>query len=235
MNEARIAEMISKIAHELRSPLTSVKGFSSMLISRWDRFTDEQRFQFVETIHSDAERMGRIVSEVLDLARLEAGRLELHPVNVELPALVQRALDRLNELPGSERIETRVPADVVVWADPDRLEGVIANLVENGVKFSDTGPVLVQAQYEDGGMVAISVSDEGVGIPGSELENVFAGPAGRARHASPSGSGLGLYLGRGLIEAHGGSITVTSTLNEGSVFTVTMPGRVENNEGANES
>jgi signal transduction histidine kinase len=84
MNDARIADMISKIAHELRSPLTSVKGFSSMLIAKWDRFTDEQRRQFVETIHADAERMGRIVSEVLDLARMEAGRLQLNPVPVPM-------------------------------------------------------------------------------------------------------------------------------------------------------
>ena len=81
MSDPRLAEMISKMAHELRSPLTSVKGFSSMLMKRWDRFTDEQKFQFVETIHHDAERMSRIVSEVLDLARLESGRLELHKAN----------------------------------------------------------------------------------------------------------------------------------------------------------
>jgi signal transduction histidine kinase len=228
MNEARLAEMISKIAHELRSPLTSVKGFSSMLVTRWDRFTDEQRFQFVETIHSDAERMGRIVTEVLDLARLEAGRLELHPASVELATVVQKALGRLGELPGSERIETRVPSDLVVWADADRLEGVIANLVENGVKFSDAGPVLIEAGPKEGGMVMISVTDRGVGIPEPDLEHVFAGPAGGSRkHATPSGSGLGLYLGRGLIEAHGGSISVTSRLNEGTVFTVTIPGAVE--------
>ena len=78
------ADMISKIAHELRSPLTSVKGFSATLLGRWDRFTDEQRFELVEAIHADAERMGRIVSEVLDLARLESDRLELHRTQVEL-------------------------------------------------------------------------------------------------------------------------------------------------------
>ena len=226
MNETRIADMISKIAHELRSPLTSVKGFSAMLVSRWDRFTDEQRFQFVETIHADAERMGRIVTEVLDLARMEAGRLELHPVNVSVPDLVQNALDRLTELPGAERIETRIPPDLTVWADSDRLEGVVANLVENGIKFSDEGPVLIEATATPEGMVALSVSDEGVGIAPGDLQNVFAGPGGGTSRATPSGSGLGLYLSRGLIEAHGGSITVESKLQKGSVFTVTLPAGV---------
>lgn len=226
MNEARIADMISKIAHELRSPLTSVKGFSAMLVTRWDRFTDEQRFQFVETIHSDAERMGRIVTEVLDLARMEAGRLELHPVNVSVPALVQKALDRLTELPGAERIETRIPPDLTAWADADRVEGVVANLIENGVKFSDKGPVVMEATSTPEGMVAISVRDEGVGIAPDDIDHVFAGPGGRTSRATPSGSGLGLYLSRGLIEAHGGSITVESKLNKGSVFTVTLPAGV---------
>ncbi|HZA40238.1 MAG TPA: HAMP domain-containing sensor histidine kinase [Actinomycetota bacterium] len=226
MNEARIADMISKIAHELRSPLTSVKGFSAMLVTRWDRFTDEQRFQFVETIHSDAERMGRIVTEVLDLARMEAGRLELHPVNVSVPALVQKALDRLTELPGAERIETRIPPDLTAWADADRVEGVVANLIENGVKFSDEGPVVIEATSTPEGMVAISVRDEGVGIAPDDIDHVFAGPGGRTSRATPSGSGLGLYLSRGLIEAHGGSITVESKLNKGSVFTVTLPAGV---------
>ena len=79
LSDVGFAELISKIAHELRSPLTSVKGFSATLLKRWDRFTDEQRLQFVETIHADAERMGRIVSEVLDLARLEANRSRSTP------------------------------------------------------------------------------------------------------------------------------------------------------------
>lgn len=231
MNEARIADMISKIAHELRSPLTSVKGFSAMLVSRWDRFTDEQRFQFVETIHADAERMGRIVTEVLDLARMEAGRLELHPVTVAVPQIVQNALDRLSELPGAERIETRIPPDLTVWADAARLEGVVANLIENGVKFSDSGPVLIEASEIHDGMVSVSVSDEGVGISPADLELVFAGPGGRTARATPSGSGLGLYLSRGLIEAHGGSIAVASELTKGSVFTVTLPAGVEDSDG----
>jgi signal transduction histidine kinase len=226
MNEARIADMISKIAHELRSPLTSVKGFSAMLVSRWDRFTDEQRFQFVETIHADAERMGRIVTEVLDLARMEAGRLELHPVTVPVPGVVQKALDRLSELPGAERIETRIPPELTVWADAERLEGVIANLIENGVKFSDNGPVLITASSGPEAMVSISVSDEGVGIAPNDLEHVFAGPGGTTSRSTPSGSGLGLYLSKGLIEAHGGSITVESKLTKGSVFTVTLPAGV---------
>src|SRR5688572_15300924 len=98
MENHRFAEMISKIAHELRSPLTSIKGFSSTLTQRWDRFTDEQRFQFVETIHADSERMGRIVSEVLDLARIESGRLQLSPRPTSVSGVAETATEHVGKL-----------------------------------------------------------------------------------------------------------------------------------------
>jgi signal transduction histidine kinase len=215
--------MISRIAHELRSPLTSVKGFSSMLVNRWDRFSDKQRFQFVETIYADAERMGRIVTEVLDLARMEAGRLELHPLPVSVPELVERAIKRVSELPGSDRVTTRVPPGLTAWADPERFEGVVANVIENAIKFSDDGPVTVAGTRVDD-MVRIVVTDRGVGITPERLAQVFDGPDSSSDSSSaPSGTGLGLYLSRGLIEAHGGSIDVTSEPGAGSTFTITIP------------
>ena len=225
MSDARLADMISRIAHELRSPLTSVKGFSSMLVTRWDRFSDEQRFQFVETIYADAERMGRIVTEVLDLARMEAGRLELHALPVSVSEIVDRAAKRLAELPGSERLSIRVPAGLTAWADPERFEGVVANVIENAIKFSDDGAVTVEAKRE-GEMVAVVVTDRGVGIAPERLERVFDGPEpSSGSSASPSGTGLGLYLSRGLIEAHGGSIDVASEPGAGSSFTISIPAR----------
>ncbi len=218
----RFAEMISKIAHELRSPLTSVKGFSSTLIRRWDRFTDEQRFQFVETIHSDAERMARIVSEVLDLARLETGRLELHLQNVDLAALATAAAGHHKALPGSERVEVRLRDGLVAHADPERLTHVLGNLIENAIKFSDEGAILVEGRASPPA-VELSVSDQGVGIEPERLEAVFSGPGPTGQKATPSGTGLGLYLSKRLMEAHGGSISVRSSRGTGSTFTITLP------------
>ena len=210
MSDARIADMISKIAHELRSPLTSVKGFSSMLLTRWDRFTDEQRFQFIETIHADAERMGRIVSEVLDLARMEADRLELHQARAEVDDVAHKAATRLGELPGAERIEYAISSGLTVWADAERLE-------------ADEGAIVVAAEPTEGG-VQIRVEDKGVGIGPDVLPHVFSGPAPRgAGYKTPSGAGLGLYLSRGLVEAHGGRISAESAPGQGSVFTVWLP------------
>ncbi|MGH2818255.1 MAG: sensor histidine kinase [Actinomycetota bacterium] len=218
----RFAEMISKIAHELRSPLTSVKGFSATLLKRWDRFDDEQRLQFVETIHADAERMGRIVSEVLDLARLETGRLELNPAAISARAIVDRAIQAHSRQTGAERIEIDVAEELRVWADPERLGHVLGNLLENAIKFSDEGPIRISASAVDG-TVVISVADQGVGIEADRVEKVFSGPAPPGQKATPSGTGLGLYLSKKLVEAHGGRITVESEVGAGSTFSVEMP------------
>ena len=216
-DNARFADMISKIAHELRSPLTSVKGFSATLVKRWDRFTDEQRLQFIETIHHDAERMGRIVSEVLDLARLEAGRLELQLQPVSVREVASKAVANHSALGGADRVRIDIADDLTVQADPERLGHALSNLVENAIKFSDEGPIVVAAR--DG---AITVSDEGVGIAPDLIGEIFSGPAPHAQKSGPSGTGLGLYLTRRLVEAHGGSITVDSEVGKGSTFTIRL-------------
>ena len=226
MDEApRFAEMISKIAHELRSPLTSVKGFSSTLIRRWDRFSDEQKFQFVETIHADAERMGRIVSEVLDLARMESGRLELHLQNVDLAALATQAAAHHAALPGADRVKVEIVEGLRAHADPERLSHVLGNIIENAIKFSDEGPVVV-AGRSLGDTVEVTVTDRGVGIEPERLGSVFSGPGPTGQKATPSGTGLGLYLSKRLVDAHGGSMSVTSERGQGSTFVVTLPSAV---------
>ena len=222
MSESRFAEMISKIAHELRSPLTSVKGFSATLLNRWDRFDDEQRKQLVETIHADAERMGRIVSEVLDLARIESNRIELHMTDVPLAELCQEALEASSSHGGSARVTIDVPDDLVAHMDRERMLHVFSNIIENAVKFSDEGPIAVIGKKVDSDVV-ISVSDEGVGIEPERLPEVFSGPAPGGQKATPTGTGLGLYLSRRLVELHHGDISVESAPNKGSTFTVCLP------------
>lgn len=221
-SELGFAELISKIAHELRSPLTSVKGFSATLVKRWDRFTDEQRLQFVETIHADAERMGRIVSEVLDLARLEANRLEIHPAEVEVAGVAQQSAEHLAGLPGGERVTVDIPPDVKAYVDPERLGHMLRNLIENAIKFSDEGDIKVTADAHDGA-VDIVVEDAGIGIEEERLDDLFLGPAPHGQPSGPSGTGLGLYLTRRLAEAHGGAISVESEEGKGSRFTITLP------------
>ncbi|HEX2196754.1 MAG TPA: HAMP domain-containing sensor histidine kinase, partial [Actinomycetota bacterium] len=119
---------------------------------------------------------------------------------------------------GSERVRVEVPEDAVVSADPERLGHALSNLVENAIKFSDDGPIVISG---NGG--EITVSDEGVGIPEEVVGDVFSGPAPHGQKSGPSWTGLGLYLTRKLVEAHGGSISVESTVGKGSKFTITLP------------
>ena len=222
MSDVGFAELISKIAHELRSPLTSVKGFSATLVKRWDRFTDEQRLQFVETIHADAERMGRIVSEVLDLARLEANRLEIHPQNTGIAEIAKQSSQHLVGLTGGDRVSVDVEAALTAYVDPERLGHMLRALIENAIKFSDEGAIEVTARRVDG-EVEINVTDQGIGIEEGRLPDLFSGPAPAGQRSGPSGTGLGLYLTRRLAEAHGGHLKVESTPEEGSVFTLCLP------------
>ncbi|MEA2497945.1 MAG: hypothetical protein QOH26_350 [Actinomycetota bacterium] len=221
-DQVSFAELISKIAHELRSPLTSVKGFSSTLVSRWDRFSDEQRRELVRVIHSDAERMGRIVSEVLDLARLESNRLELHRSSVEIAPIAERALEDRASLEGATRVSLDVPAGLTAWVDPERFLHVASNLIENAIKFSEDGPIKVTAR-SDGDEVVVEVQDQGVGIASDRIDGIFLGPGPTGQRSTPSGTGLGLYLSCKLIQAHGGTITVSSELDQGSTFVVRVP------------
>ena len=229
MTEPTFAEMVSKIAHELRSPLTSIKGFSATLVKRFDAFTDDQKLQFMETILADANRMSRIITEVLDLARLEADRLELLQTDAHLASAVDKAVAGL-ALPGAERVSVEVPDDISVWADPDRLERIIATLVENGVKFSEEGPVNVIASVE-GNLVVVTVSDQGIGIEPDRIDSVFSGPGPTGQMAGPTGTGLGLYLARRLVEAHHGSLSVESKEGAGSTFTVSLPRNATGSNG----
>jgi signal transduction histidine kinase len=206
--------------------LTSIKGFSATLVKRWDRFSEEQRLQFVETIAADADRMSRIISEVLDLARLEAGRLELAPTNANVAAAAEKAVAQAAQMPGGERVTIDVADDVTAWTDAERLERVIANLVENAVKFSESGPIEVKAS-SDGERTTVTVSDQGIGIEPERLESVFTGPGPAGQIAGPRGTGLGLHLAKRLVEAYGGALTVESTVAQGSTFTMELPAKAK--------
>lgn len=223
MTEKRtFAELISQAAHELRSPLTSVKGFSSTLVKRWDRFSDEERLHFVGTIKCDAERLERIISEVLDLARLDAGTLRLQQVPVRLDELVDRIMERLSARPEADRVVVDVPEGTTAWTDEERLERDLGNLVENAMKFSTEGPITVSARTSEGG-VEISVSDQGVGIEEERLDEVLSGAGPTGQMATPNGTGLGLYLARQVLESGSGALSVSSKPNAGSTFTIRVP------------
>jgi PAS domain S-box-containing protein len=215
-------EVISTVSHELRSPLTSVKGYTSLLLNRWDRLGEDQKRMMLEQVHHDADRVTRLVTELLDISRLESGRLVLRRQMVDLVALVNTVLDKVRMM------ETTLSADVEfpdnfphIYADPDKIEQVLTNLVENAAKYADPRSMRVRGAAADG-QVTVSVADKGEGIPESDLPRVFTKFFRRAE-TRPTGSGLGLWISRGLVEAHGGRLIVESEVGLGSVFRFTLP------------
>jgi len=222
------AALISTIAHELRSPLTSVKGFSTTLLRRWDRFTDEQKRFMIETIETDADRVTRLITELLDVSRIDAGRLDVRPQPVDVGAMAERHAQRLlaQDDHADRPIIVRTNDDLPeVWADPDRLNQILANLLENGLRHG-AGSVRVEVRQApeagtDGrAQVEVWVTDEGEGVADAHLPLIF----NRFWHGQRRGStGLGLYVVRGLVEAHGGQISVDRADGGGARFRFTLP------------
>jgi PAS domain S-box-containing protein len=221
-DEVHGSEVISTVSHELRSPLTSVKGYTSLLLNRWERLGEAQKLMMLEQVQHDADRVTRLVAELLDISRLETGRLTLRRQLVDLPALVAQVLEKVRmmeaELEVTVQFDDNFPR---VYADPDKIEQVLTNLVENAAKYADPKGMRVLGAAGDG-EVTVSVVDKGPGIPDTDLPRVFTKFFRRAE-TRPTGSGLGLWISRGLVEAHGGRLVVESAAGRGSTFRFSLP------------
>ncbi|MEZ0164150.1 ATP-binding protein [Kineococcus sp. LSe6-4] len=225
--ETDTASLIATVAHELRSPLTSVKQFTASLLRRWDRFSDDQKRLMLTTVHADADRVSRLVGDLLDVARVDAGRLAVHRRPMDLAALVREHVDRLR-MAGydDERFELVLDPDPPeLWADPDRMAQVVTNLLDNAVRHG-AGTVVVTVvpepsqTPENSGWVVLTVDDNGEGVPVEDRPYVFS----KFWHGGTrSGTGLGLYVTRGLVEAHGGDVDVEPAPTGGARFTVRLP------------
>ena len=215
------ANLVSTVAHELRSPLTSVKGFTATLLAKWDRFNDEQKKVMLQTVNADADRVTRLITELLDVSRIDSGRLELRKQVVDVEAAVRKVV--------AGRVAAGDPADRFVveftgplpemWIDPDKLQQVLGNLVENALRHGEGTVTITVRPYGDGAEVL--VGDEGEGIPEETAARVFTRfwRGGDRR----GGTGLGLYIVKGLVEAHGGSVEVGRAPGGGACFRFVLP------------
>lgn len=226
-------ELTANVSHELRTPLTSIKGFTETLLDGAMRDEGTCR-RFLTIINSEADRLVKLVDDLLDLSRLESKRatLDLRPVDVG--ALVAHAVDKLQPLAQTGGLTLVLHSLPGVWvtADRDRLEQVLTNLIDNALKYTPAGgrvEVSVTLEHDD---VAVAVSDTGRGIRPEDVPHVFERfyRADRSRTRGPSigaasgGTGLGLAITKHIVEAHGGRIGVRSQLDEGTTFTFTLPG-----------
>lgn len=220
------AELIATVAHELRSPLTSVKGFTATMLDKWDRFTDDQKRLMLQTVDADADRVTRLITELLDVSRIDSGRLEIRRGPVRLDEAVARQVKILvgGGVP-AERFSRRISAQLPpLWADGDKVDQVLGNLLQNAVRHGagtvtiDVAPVVADRGRQEG--VAVTVSDQGPGIPEDAMQRVFTR---FWRGSNRGGTGLGLYIVKGIVEAHGGTVTVGRSPGGGARFRFILP------------
>jgi signal transduction histidine kinase len=222
---------LSVAAHELRTPLTAITGFTELLRREILGGSPDpaKSERYLRRLTDAGERLAGLVNDVLDVARLRLGELPLRQESTDLAGLMSLILARFRDRVdhGRHQILLELPDEPVpVTVDRDRIEQVIANLLENAVKYSPRGGVIGVAVGLDGEDAVISVTDPGIGLPAESLEAIFL-PFGRASNAVEAyvpGLGLGLYICRNIVERHGGTITATSQgPGKGSVLTVRLP------------
>ncbi|MCU1351239.1 MAG: sensor signal transduction histidine kinase [Acidimicrobiales bacterium] len=214
--------VVSTVSHELRSPLTSIKGYTSLLLNRWDRLGDDDKRMMLQQVNHDADRVTRLVTELLDISRLQTGRLTLHCQDVDLAGLAASVVEKVRMGHPDLDAALSFPADLpVADADPDKIEQVLTNLLENAVKYASPVGLRVEGSLA-GDQVRVAVVDRGDGIDPGDLERIFE-KFFQHRDGRPTGTGLGLWISRGLVEAHGGALTAESSSGVGSTFAFTLP------------
>ncbi|OGK87625.1 MAG: hypothetical protein A2050_15855, partial [Candidatus Rokubacteria bacterium GWA2_73_35] len=217
-------EFFASVSHELRSPLTSVRGALDLLRERVAGELTPNQAKLVDVMGQSVDRLLGLVSQILDLSRLRAGLQPLERAAVDLDHVVGRALEELRpqaDEAGVRLERERVGSDFAVTGDPQRLLQVVVNLGTNAIRFTPEGGRVVTRLVDAGGEVELQVEDTGVGIPPEALPHVFE--PYRQAHAGRGGSGLGLAIVQGVAAAHGGRVTVESREGKGSRFSVLLP------------
>lgn len=221
-------EFVSLVSHELRTPLTSIKGYVDLLLDEDVGALSADQRDFLETVRSNAQRLVTMVNELLDLSRIESGKMELHIEPTDLVPLAQRVVRHLSPLINDKGHNVVVDADPDLRpaaVDADRMTQILTNLVSNAVKYTPSGGTIRISLHNDADTVVASVRDTGVGLDENDLHQIFTRffrSRNRTTREVP-GTGLGLSITRMLVEMHGGTITIQSAPGEGSTFTVTMP------------
>ncbi|HEV8354378.1 MAG TPA: ATP-binding protein [bacterium] len=219
-------ELTANVSHELRTPLTSIKGFAETLLGGAMADEDTCR-RFLAIIDGEADRLVKLVDDLMDLSRLESRRIALELTQVDVGGLVAHTVDKLRPIAEGAALELHetAPRGIIVSADSDRLEQVITNLIDNALKYTPSGGRISVAVTSRNGEVEVAVADTGRGIPADDLPHVFERfyRADRSRTRGSGGTGLGLAIAKHIVEAHGGHISVRSRLDEGTTFVVILP------------
>jgi signal transduction histidine kinase len=221
-------DFVANVSHELRTPLTAIKG---MLETLRDGAVDdpEVRERFLETVESETDRLIRLVNDLLLLSRADSEALNLHRRSSDLAEMARTCIDRLAHRAEAREVVLKVEIDPnapLAWADPDRIEQVLVNLVDNAIKFSRSGDaVMVKVTAGPDQSALVQVHDQGIGIPAAELPRIGQRfyRADKARSRTEGGSGLGLAIAQALVSAHGGRLWLESQEGQGTMVSFTLP------------
>jgi two-component system sensor histidine kinase KdpD len=214
--------LLNSVSHDLRTPLASIKASASSLLDREVRWSDAERDEFLATINTEADRLTRLVHNLLDMSRIEAGALDPRLVESTVAEVVGPVVRRARAA-SRQRVDVDVPEELPpVLVDPVRLDQVLTNLLDNARSYAAASPVQVVARRV-GDSVELRVVDHGPGIPGPERERVFDQFYRLKGGRRPEGTGMGLAICRGIVEAHGGTLRVETTPGGGASLVLTLP------------
>jgi signal transduction histidine kinase len=222
------SDLLARVSHEFRTPLTAIIGYSALLRRSIEGGDPMLAQTAPDRIHSAGLHLLALVEEVLDVAQMDAGHLDLQVEDVELAELVSRTMDELRPLASRKRLSVHIdvpPGTLPV--DPNRMRQVLYNLLSNAIKFTPAGGTVGVTAEMDGDKVRISVVDDGIGIPLDDQPRIFEEFTQVREHGPHEGSGLGLAIVRRLVAAHGGHTELESAPGEGSRFIVTLPRRAD--------
>ncbi len=215
--------ILDSITHQLRTPLTSIKGAATTLLGRND-INPADRQELLTIVDEESDRLNRLVGQAVEMAQIEAQEVHMNFTPVAVADLVQTALESCNAVRANHPINVKLGTLPNIAADPEMIGKVLCNLLENAAKYSRAeSPIFISAEQKDG-LVAISIADRGIGIDPTEQTLIFDRLyRSRAHSSTTSGTGMGLAISRAIVESHHGNITVTSQPDHGSVFTFSLP------------
>ena len=222
------SEFLASMSHELRTPLNAVIGFSDVLLERMFGDLNERQDEYLRDIRDSGQHLLELINEILDLSKVEAGRMELDPAHLALSPLLEHGLAMVRERAERTGIFLELatdPAIDTVWADELKLKQVVLNLLTNAVKFTEPGGSVIVRARRNGDMADVTVRDTGVGIADDDRERIFEAfqRGGRGVRTSPEGTGLGLTLSKRIVELHGGRLWMESEIGKGSLFGFSLP------------
>jgi PAS domain S-box-containing protein len=221
-------EFVATVSHELRTPLTSISGSLGLLVGQWSDRLPESATRLVSIAHKNVQRLVRLINDILDIEKIESGRVVFNFIRVELRQVVEQAIEDTRGLAGEFGVNMRLdaaPVETEVNADPDRLAQVITNLLSNAIKFSSKGGEVLVAMEKRGNACRVSVRDHGSGIPEQFKSHVFEkfAQADATNARQKGGTGLGLSIVKQIVERLGGQVGFSDAPDGGTIFYVELP------------